>query len=260
MDLPYAIDLDFDGTAEIIKGNCIYDSNNCNPLWCGNLLQEITSAVANFDSDYEAEIVIVGGGQVHLYEHDGTLKWQRTLNSGGGSPTVADFNGDEIPDVALSNSVDQYYFLNGIDGSIIRAISVAPIRWDNSITTGSSSYDFQNDGIYEAIFCGNFTCYIMSTLAGNWIINISHAPAYTMFESTVITDIDLDGIADVVTSGNWVDVINPSLGDSWMSSVSGVTWNSPSFNGMNIDENNYPQVTVPSSVFRSRTPKRFVSI
>ncbi|MBK9368145.1 MAG: VCBS repeat-containing protein [Deltaproteobacteria bacterium] len=73
------------------------------------------SAVLNYDSDNEAEIAMIGGGQLALYEHDGTLIHKVAAGTGQpGPPCVADFDGDDFPEIAWpSSSSFNVYELDG---------------------------------------------------------------------------------------------------------------------------------------------------
>jgi len=51
-------------------------------------------------------------------------------------------------DVGIADG-DNYYVLDGTNGAVLRNITVS----DNSYSTSSSSFDFQNDGVPEFVYC-----------------------------------------------------------------------------------------------------------
>jgi len=126
--IAHAADVDLDGVAEFIFGKCVY-SANCTLRWCSNSTLPPSSfgfftGVANMDDDPQAEVVIVGGGVVGVYEHDGTVKWEVPGGDprSGGSPTIIDLNGDQVPDVSVSLLKTQV-FLNGSNGPFSSLLS-----------------------------------------------------------------------------------------------------------------------------------------
>jgi len=247
----HAADIDSDGVAEVFYLNCVYSGLNCSKLWCAsaalfNNAFGTSSAVGNLDLDPEGEVVFVGVGgsavaHVAVYEHNGTLKWVNNVAApaGGGPPTIADFNGDGIPDVGFANFAF-YTVLDGLTGNLLKSVPVV----DNSAFTASTSFDFQGDGASEMLYCdASNKCYIISL---NWTITFPYTGLGTASESVAIADIDLDGTADIIMIGR-LSVINSN--DSWASARP--AWTLHSHNSENIDQNSFPTVTTPSTIFRS---------
>jgi len=256
MEIPFAVDIHQDGIAELFYSNCVYSAVDCSVIWCDTKFltspHGITSAVANMDGDPQGEVVMCGNGRLSVSEHDGTLKWFENLTPSSptpseGAPTIADFNGDGIPDVGVQSHGNTYFLLDGASGNQIT--SVFPM--DNSGFASSSSFDFQDDGSYELISSSSTDLAVSST---SWINSVPRNSAVGS-SYPVITDLDLDGVADILTVGDYLSVISPS--DPWMGS--GYFWNQNGFNGMNHDSQFYPQVTQVSKTFRSTTPSRFVN-
>jgi len=257
MEIPFAVDIDLDGTAELFYSNCVYSAVDCSLKWCDTYFVSgpygITSAVANMDGDPEGEVVMCGNGRLSVSEHDGTLKWAVNFNPSPpipseGAPTIADFNGDGIPDVGVQSNGHTYLLLDGAGGNEIT--SFFPI--DNSGFASSSSFDFQDDGFYELISSSSTDLAVSST---SWIKAVTRNSAVGS-SYPVIADIDLDGVADILTLGDILSVVSPS--EPWMGS--GYFWNQHGFNDMNHDSKLYPQVTQVSKTFRSTTPSRFVDL
>jgi len=243
---PYGADLDLDGVAEIIYGNCIYRASDCSVIWCGPpwVGNGITTAFANFDSvDPQPEVLMVGNGNITLYTHDGTLKWQQVMSpySGSGSPAVGDFHGDGIPDIGVSNYKN--YFVWSGDGTLLRRYDVE----ENSYRTGSIAFDFNNDGLYEFVYCGfhrSDNCFIFSR-----DFNVSfYSDTGTAAENSVIADLDLDGVADLVVPGDTsVRIFNAD--SPWAGAPS--VWNRQPYSPLGVDQMGNPTVTEPSSAFRA---------
>ena len=176
-----------------------------------------------------------------------------------------------IADVGIADG-DNYYVLNGINGAIIRNISVS----DNSYSTSSSSFDFQNDGIPEFLYCSgqvlilvnfpgcqlplvNFSsllffsscslyqclqsCYV---IAETWTIQIP-ATSDTGNENPVIADINLDGVADFITLGDYFQVFNSDA--TWAGADT--FWNVHGYNSLNADQSRNPLVTNVTKTYRS---------
>jgi len=187
------MDIDLDGTAELLLQNCVYSASNCSRLWCSPGSVSVFPGAANFDkSTPEAKVVMAGGGLVELYNHKGRRLWNVSVSSDGGPPAIADFNGDRVPDIVMSHFTN-YFIFSGVDGSLLRNETV----FESSTTTGSSSFDFDSDGAYEMIYVSSNTFYIFSM---NWTKTFTRSST-TATEYSLVADIDLDGSADIVSVG-----------------------------------------------------------
>ena len=141
--LSLVADIDLDGDPEVVAGNTAYDASG-NIDWQNASLPDGYNAVADFDADDEAEIVLVSGGTVRLLEHDFTIKWGPVAIPGGGiggPPTIADYDSDGEPEIGVAGS--QRYAVFETDGTL---------KWQavtqdfSSQRTGSSVFDFDGDG------------------------------------------------------------------------------------------------------------------
>ena len=110
--------------------------------------------------DQIAEIVTVGPGVVSLHTLDGTLLFTTTDNAtitGGGPPTVGDFDNDGRPEIASAGGGRYRVFDLDCDGNNPDC-SGPWVRWSqpsqdaSSATTGSSIFDFEGDGEAEAVY------------------------------------------------------------------------------------------------------------
>jgi hypothetical protein len=122
-------------------------------LCCGGVdTNDGWPAVANFDSDPFAEIIIMSRGYFRLYEHDGSLKWGpipfvEGVGARCGAPTVADLDNDSQPEIGIACGT--YYRVFETDGSL---------KWSQDVDdgssglTGSSIFDFEGDGFPEIVY------------------------------------------------------------------------------------------------------------
>eukprot|EP01102_Stenamoeba_stenopodia_P015082 TRINITY_DN5102_c0_g1_i2.p1 TRINITY_DN5102_c0_g1~~TRINITY_DN5102_c0_g1_i2.p1 ORF type:complete len:459 (-),score=68.05 TRINITY_DN5102_c0_g1_i2:167-1543(-) len=81
----------------------------------------------------------------------------------------------------------------------------------------------------------------------NWTLPYLITSMGTASEGVAIADIDLDGVADIINIGNPLKVFNSN--DSWAGARN--AWSLHSHNSENIDQNDYPQVTTASNIFRN---------
>ncbi|MEP7120691.1 MAG: FG-GAP-like repeat-containing protein [Byssovorax sp.] len=125
---------------------------------------------------------------------------------GGGPPTIADFNGDGIPDVALAGGVGYAVF----DGAKLMNPAVAgdqTFLWIkqtqdcSSAATGSSVFDFDGDGKAEVVYGDETTLHVYEGTTGNEIFQTCNTNG-TLIEYPVVADVDNDGQADVVVVSN----------------------------------------------------------
>lgn len=229
-------DLDGDGFLDIVTGNRVYRND-------GSLAHQAAVpagyvAVGDFDDDGRPEVVSIETATHsfsiwHLVPDDdpnaapGTLEvevvrqgvdingdaWPGNCSAasagytrGGGPPTVADFNGDGFPDVALAGGV-AYAVFDGkklMDSSISKE---ATILWAkktqdcSSAATGSSVFDFEGDGKAEVIYGDELTLRIYDGVTGEVVWSTCNTSG-TLLEYPLVADVDNDGQADIVVASN----------------------------------------------------------
>ncbi|MBL8719856.1 MAG: VCBS repeat-containing protein [Myxococcales bacterium] len=229
-------DITGDGKPEIVSALKIWDG-------AGVLLADATDAaivggpltggsyvaIADFDKDGKPEVVSVDSTRhlMAVWRYDPTvagkvriLRRGLDINStlspslcptgsagntrGGGPPTVADFNGDGVPDFAIAGGVGYAVF----DGKKILDAKVAdPILWIkqthdcSSASTGSSVFDFDGDGKAEVIYSDEWYLRIYRGSDGAELFKTCNTTG-TLQEYPVIADVDNDGHADIVVASN----------------------------------------------------------
>jgi len=206
-----AANLDLIGGMEVIAGSTVYGADGS--IKCRNAtIGEGLNAVGNFDADPEGEFVVVKSGNVYLLDTDCTQLWrfqvgnaQTTVDNGngagagldcagtgGGEPTIADFDGDGLPEIALANS--NCYTVINHDGSLLWA---SRSEDDSSQGTGSSVFDFNGDGVSEVIYNDEHRIRIYNGPDGAVLYSKMNS-SRTRHENPIVADVDNDGNAELV--------------------------------------------------------------
>jgi hypothetical protein len=222
-------DLDGDGVLDIITADRGY--HNDGTLFIDTKLGGTWPAIADFDHDGNREVVLIDypTHTLSLWRYDPTqpngfvvVRAPVDMNAafatnhcptgsagataGGGPPTIADFNGDGIPDVGLAGGIAYVVF----DGKKLMDPTVAgpqTILWSDVTTdcssaeTGSSVFDFQGNGTAEAVYSDEEYLRIYDGPTGNVVFKTCNTTG-TLIEYPVIADIDNDGHADIVVVSN----------------------------------------------------------
>lgn len=268
---PILADLDQDGEAEIIQNNKIFSYNK--GLVLNNLASGQSQAVADVNGDGyldiiglsgatdrfgkllynfksktgstltlkffaigdvlgtgKPQIVSIYGSQVYLFDArtGAEIAAYNAPSSQGGSPVIADFDGDGVADIGVARTYN-YVAMRG-DGSVIWSTPIA----DGSGGTGSTVFDFDNDGQSEAVHFDEQNLRIYDSKTGLERIKIPNSTA-TAHEYPVVADVDADGHADIVItsgSGNGVRVIS-SKNKDWADTRN--IWNQYSYHVTNIN-------------------------
>jgi len=188
---PAVADLDKDGTAEVIV---MHNLDHALSIW-------------SYDDSQPNDFVVVRppvdiNGAINPAVCDSG--WGAT--HGGGPPTVADFNGDGTPDIALAGGVGYAVF----DGAKLMDSAVAGIDtflWLNATTdcssasTGSTVFDFDGDGVAEVVYSDETRLRVYEGPTGDVLWDTCNTTA-TLIEYPVVADIDNDGHADIVAASN----------------------------------------------------------
>jgi hypothetical protein len=269
-------DLDADGSAEVVAGRVILDSNGAlvgkgaygiggsysipviadldmdgrqevvvgnaaykrdgTAKW-SNSNPDAWSAVADFDGDGLGEVASVSSGTVYLADTDGTPLWTATVpGGGGGPPTVADFDGDGSAEVGVAGA--SYYSVFDTNGAVLWS---QPTTDASSSQTGSSVFDFEGDGAAEVVYADELTLWVYDGATGAVELQEDGHSSWTLFEYPVIADVDNDDEAEIVLASN--DSINPGwqgitvIGDASNSwAPSAPVWNQHAYSITNVDD------------------------
>jgi hypothetical protein len=192
----FAVDIDGDGTQEIVVGNALYRKDGT-AIWY-NGQQDGYPAVADFDGDGQAEIAVSGSGQMRLQDTDGTVLWTQSIpgagsNYYGGPPTVADYDGDGMPEIGVASG--SRYSVFDPDGSILWQMTTDD---SSSGNTGSAVFDFEGDGVAEAVYADQTKLWVFNGVDGSIKLGSSDHSNGTWLEYPTIADVDGDGHAEIL--------------------------------------------------------------
>ena len=185
-------DLDQDGRAELIAGNTVYNSDgSIRHAWDE---PDGWPAAGDVGNDLQTELFnITSAGTVFAHDQDGQLLWQQTIpGSGGGPPSLADFDGDGRLELAVAG----YNTIAVFDGD-------GTVLWtrdaddQSSGSTGNAAFDFDADGYAEVVYADESSLRIFDGLSGS--VQYRHAhKSITAFEYPILADLDHDGSLELV--------------------------------------------------------------
>jgi hypothetical protein len=139
-------------------------------------------AVADLDGDGTNEVVLtIADGRLQVRRADGSLVWKRTVepvagsrSAGDASPTVADVDGDDVPEILVATG---RYEAGGSAGGIVVFDLAGTVRWravdGDHHATGTTNMPSGPDGVPEPVL-----------------------------GSPAVADLDGDGRAEVVIAGH----------------------------------------------------------
>lgn len=254
-------DVDLDGDREVAAGNTLYDHDGTE-LWtyeysssnspCGGSLPcDGFTGMADFDDDPEGEIVIVRLGEVFILNHDGTLHWKQQIlkktssENESGPPTVADFDGDDEPEVGTA-AAEFYTVLDPEcdQEPVPDKCRQKGILWatpnddDTSRATASSVFDFEGDGSAEMVYADEQNFYILDGETGTELFRDGRHRHNTRIEMPVVADVDNDKDSEVVVGAPrgpntgvsvWADE-----DDNWVRTRR--IWNQHAYSVTNVEE------------------------
>jgi len=201
-------DIDLEGNLEIVAGPTAYRyyDNKMTKVWSRTDRGDGFAGIANFDSDPFAEIVIVSNGTVYMLNHDGTNAevWNPPTfapvalpgGGSGGVPTIGDYDGDGMPEIGIAGRSRYVVFKS--NGTVLWT----SVNQDySSGTTGSTTFDFEGDGIAEVIYRDERYLRIYSGPTGNILYQIPMG-SFTGTEMPVVADVDNDGNAEIIVGSD----------------------------------------------------------
>jgi hypothetical protein len=191
-------DVNLDGTPDVVAGNTIYDAAGAIQQW-NTGLPDGYNAVANFDADSLAEIVLVANGAVWLLDDNMAVKWGPVAIPGGGyggPPTIADFDGDGQPEIGVAGA--SRYAVFETDGTLKWQ---AVVQDSSSNRTGSSVFDFQLDGSAEVVYGDELRLWVFNGMDGSVLFQTPKSSC-TWYEYPLVADVDGDGHAEILGVAN----------------------------------------------------------
>lgn len=217
---PTVVDLDLDGTLEIIFHTEVLDHEGqvefeLPVITDGVARSHLYHAVANFDDDPWPEIVARDNNFMYLFEHDGTLVWSKqAVNNSQSQIAVADFDGDRELEFAWYNGLGGfltrgYMEVYEADGSLLWTHKLQPdLGEDITRLKGinPTAFDANGDGAVDIVVHLDLE---PSRLAGVYIFDGRDGAVLEMMpidstateqRFTTIADLDNDGQAEIVSS------------------------------------------------------------
>jgi hypothetical protein len=210
--MPVAVDLELDGTREVLFGGTAYTHDGVKlfdtPMVPSN---HGSVAVGNLDADPSPELYVQHDSWHGVLEHDGTLKAECPtgtveLPGAGGYPVVMeDLDGDGLAEL-LFGYTDHLYVL-GIEGDNCEA------RWSKKLDTtdglsSGTAFDLLGDGTAEAIHADRSRIRLYAD-DGTLLFQADHS-ARESIANPIVADVDGDGAAEIlIVSSEPVAGVNP---------------------------------------------------
>ena len=244
------VDLTGDGVPEIVTGKQAWSvvwtpgdppTVMVTELW-NSAGMDGWPAIADLDQNGSPEVVVAASGMIRVLDgltgklwcgvdptgvlcemNDAMRTQPRTIPGGGlgGPPTVADFDGDGRPEIAVAAAAAYTVFdLNRMGEEVVKPMNdPAPAagalyrRWSSvtqdqsSNVTGSSVFDFQGDGAAEVTY--NDECYarVYDGSTGDVLLQIENSSA-TIHEYPLVVDADADGNSEILMTASEVNSCN----------------------------------------------------
>ncbi len=231
------LDVDEDGAVELITGNGVFGwdatmrewvretyftRSNCAGAGCGDGQVAVGDfgdfATARFPDGHIPEIAVVSSGYVRVDTIEGRTVFGPVALPGGGTggpPTVADFDGDGLAEVAAAGAT-AYSVMDPDCGprTVSRpegrceTMTTTGVLWSrpsqdsSSNVTGSTSFDFEGDGRVEAVYADECFARVYDGATGTVLFSQQHSSC-TWYENPVVADVDGDFRAELVVGSNF---------------------------------------------------------
>ncbi len=220
-------DVDLDGKIEYVNGASVWEWTGSG--WNQEAYAKVNNgrgqvAVADFGNfpvaglpEGIAEVAVIRTGHASIQDLSGKVvfgpfplpSWPPGTGVGtGGPPTVGDFDGDGIPELAAAGRGAYSIFDMDCTASPLPLGCALPgvlwFRWSqdySSSVTGSSIYDFEADGLAEAVYSDECFTRIYEGLTGDVVFS-QWRSSCTWYENPIVADIDGDLKAELVVGSN----------------------------------------------------------
>ena len=249
---PVLADLDSDGQVELLTGSNSWIFEPASKTWVDDPKYPLTTAtpagwtaVADF-SPYDhlnlPEIAVAATNTLSVFNRDHTVFMGMSAipvpGQGGGPPTIADFDGDGLPEIGLAAKDFYTVFdpdcqgtprpggkcatantpacdtalpvtVNGVATTTLGPAMTCPtfVLWSrktqdhSSDITGSSVFDFQGTGTAQVVYADECFARVYSGTNGQVQFSQYHSSC-TWLENPVVADVDGDFHAELVVMSN----------------------------------------------------------
>lgn len=223
-----------DGTVQLTNGAYLWTFERLSSTWSVDTAYAKQTSPAGwtgiadfdpYDGKKRPEIAVATGGRLTVYTLEHTLFMGMDVavpGGGGGPPTIADYDGDGLPEIGLAGA--DYYTVfdpdcqptprpggkcadrTHCDGSPGGACPNL-VLWSrktqdhSSNVTGSSVFDFEADGKAEVVYADECFARVYSGLDGRVLFSQYHSSC-TWLENPVVADVDGDYRAELVVPSN----------------------------------------------------------
>lgn len=223
------LDVDMDKKAEFVAGDGIYEYSVAENKWVKEKYFTHSTpdgfvAVADF-GNYPVgnlpknipEVVVISSGKARVMDLSGKTIFgpiplpsfpPGTAAGWGGPPTIGDFDGDGKPEFALAGKGAYTIFdFDCIGNPPPFGCYSSGILWTKqtqdytSSLTGSSIFDFEGDGIAEAVYSDECFTRIYDGLTGEVLFS-QWRTSCTWYEYPIIADVDGDFKSEIVVPSN----------------------------------------------------------
>jgi len=227
--VPVVAHMDDDAQPELVTGTAIFGWVAASGAWQLETVlgtSDANVAVADlgtFDAnaanddrstlDGVPEIVTVGSGVVTVYTSTGRSIFSIAVPGGGfgGPPTIADFDGDGRAEFATAGGTAYSVFdldcLGTPEPMTCPSLRDDGVVWSrpsqdsSSNRTGSSVFDFEGDGIAEAVYGDECFTRVYDGSTGD-VAYSRYRRSCTWYENPVIADTDSDFGAEIIITSN----------------------------------------------------------
>lgn len=208
-----AVDLDGDGILEVTTGQRAYRADGTE-MWQTSNLGGASPAVADLDLDCRPEIVATSRNNQTINVLDaltGDVRASAPIPPGdcpprpdgqGGPPTLADVDGDCVPEVGVAGC-RRYSMFRYVPGppEQLQLMWESPTDDASSRFTGSTIFDLEGDGRPEVLYNDQFALHVFDGLTGAVVALVPNS-TNTLLELPVVADADGDGRAEVLVAAN----------------------------------------------------------
>ena len=268
MGSSFMADLYGDGTMELIAGSTVYDHTGAT-LWDSG--DDGFAGIADFNLDGSAELVVIHNRALSIYDSNGSVLVNQSFAADcgsaaycGGPPTLADFDGDGLPEIGVSGAYSYTVWDFDFSTGSLTQLWQNATQDASSGATGSSVFDFEDDGIAEVVFADEERFYVWrgtdgSDQLGSAGLDPEQHASGTGLEYPSLADVDNDGSTEIILASNrlwesagttdWFGVrsIGSGSGDAWAGSRP--VWNQHAYHMANIEDD----LSVPSPQDQSWT-------
>ncbi len=235
---PVVADLDSNGKAELITGAGVWTFDGPTSAWIADPIYAAGDAgatpagwagVADFnpyDGKKSPEIVIAASSTLSVFTRDHAVFMGMSNitvpGNGGGPPTIADFDGDGLPEIGLAG--EDYYTVfdpdcqatprtggkcatAGTNACDQTGVCGTYYLWNrktqdhSSNITGSSVFDFEASGTAQVVYADECFARVYSGPTGTVQFSQYHSSC-TWIENPVVADVDGDFHAEIVVPSN----------------------------------------------------------